>query len=176
MNEPGTGRPRGSRIRRELADPLVRAGVVLGVGFGGFADGIVLHQILGWHHLICVTADCQVATLGQLQRQVTQDGYFHLALWLISLGGVALLWRAARAARTAWRGADFVGALLIGAGLFNVVEGVIDHHLLGIHHVLPGHADQLWFDVAFLAVGVALIAGGLRCLRWTGTDALRDAG
>jgi hypothetical protein len=36
--------------------PLVRAGFVLGLGFGGFADGIVLHQILGWHHLVCVSA------------------------------------------------------------------------------------------------------------------------
>jgi uncharacterized membrane protein len=25
--------------------------------------------------------------------------------------------------------------MLIGFGLFNLVEGIIDHHLLGIHHV-----------------------------------------
>lgn len=167
--------PRG-RVRRALADPLVRAGVVLGLGFGGFADGIVLHQILGWHHLVCVTADCQVATLGQLQRQVTQDGYFHLALWLVSLAGVALLWRAARTAKATWRGSELVGAMLVGAGLFNVIEGVIDHHLLGIHHVLPGHVYQLWYDFAFLAAGVALIALGLRCLPSRGRPAVGDAG
>ena len=32
--------------------PLTKAGVVVGIGFGGFADGIILHQILGWHHVI----------------------------------------------------------------------------------------------------------------------------
>jgi len=42
-----------------LKNPLVRAGFVLGAGFGGLADGIVLHSILGWHHMICYTMDCQ---------------------------------------------------------------------------------------------------------------------
>ena len=27
-------------------------GVVLGIGLGGFVDGIVLHQILRWHHMV----------------------------------------------------------------------------------------------------------------------------
>jgi uncharacterized membrane protein len=30
-----------------LKNPLVHAGFVLGAGFGGQADGIVLHSILG---------------------------------------------------------------------------------------------------------------------------------
>jgi uncharacterized membrane protein len=25
---------------------------ILGVGLGGFVDGIVLHQVLQWHHLL----------------------------------------------------------------------------------------------------------------------------
>ena len=82
--------------------PLVRAGLVLGLGFGGFADGIVLHQILGWHHLVCVTAHCQPNSIAQLQLANTQDGYFHLALWLVSLVGMVMLFRAARHAGPAW--------------------------------------------------------------------------
>lgn len=31
--------------------PLIIAGIVLGLGQGGFFDGIVLHQILQWHHM-----------------------------------------------------------------------------------------------------------------------------
>jgi uncharacterized membrane protein len=34
-------------MKYTLKNPLVRAGLVLGMGFGGFADGIILHQILG---------------------------------------------------------------------------------------------------------------------------------
>jgi uncharacterized membrane protein len=69
----------------EVKYPLVRAGLVLGVGFGGLADGIILHQILGWHHLVCYTMNCRPASIAQLERENTQDGYFHLALWLIVL-------------------------------------------------------------------------------------------
>ncbi|MEO6001904.1 MAG: DUF2243 domain-containing protein [Opitutus sp.] len=47
------------RVTRTFLDPLFRAAIVLGVGLGGFIDGIVLHQVLGWHHLICTTSTCQ---------------------------------------------------------------------------------------------------------------------
>jgi len=145
--------------------PLVRAGIVLGLGFGGFADGIVLHQILGWHHLVCVTAHCQPTSIEQLQLQNTQDGYFHLALWLVSLVGTAMLFRAGRHTGPAWNGRVLFGSMLAGWGLFNFVEGLIDHQLLGIHHVLPGHPNQLWFDLLFLAVGVMFFMIGARLLR-----------
>lgn len=32
--------------------PIIVAGVFLGLGLGGFVDGILLHQILQWHHMI----------------------------------------------------------------------------------------------------------------------------
>ncbi|HLU39383.1 MAG TPA: DUF2243 domain-containing protein [Planctomycetota bacterium] len=139
-------------------DPLVKAGIVLGLGFGGFADGIVLHQILGWHHLVCTTETCQPTSVEHLQRQNVQDGFFHLAVWLVSLYGTALLFRAARTS-TVWSARTLAGAMLVGWGLFNFVEGVIDHHVLGLHHVRPGHPFQLAWDLAFLATGP--IMGGI---------------
>ena len=142
-------------------DPLVRAGVVLGLGFGGFADGIVLHQILGWHHLVCVTAHCRPESVAQLQMQNTQDGYFHLALWLVSLTGVAMLFRCMRHVVPAQSPRVLFGAMLAGWGLFQIVEGIIDHHLLGIHHVLPGHPQQTLFDILFLVAGAVLIGTGV---------------
>jgi uncharacterized membrane protein len=30
-------------------------GLLLGLGLGGFIDGIVMHQILQWHHLLTGT-------------------------------------------------------------------------------------------------------------------------
>src|SRR5580704_10718845 len=76
-----------------LGNPLVRAGLVLGMGFGGLADGIVLHSILGWHHLLCAgaTVYCQPTSIGQLQLENAQDGYFDLALWLVLLAGTAMI-------------------------------------------------------------------------------------
>ena len=147
-------------MKNTLTHPLVWAGLVLGLGFGGFADGIVLHQILGWHHLVCVTAHCRPASIEQLQLQNTQDGFFHLALWLVSLVGTAMLFRAARRDGLARNGRVLFGSMLAGCGLFNFAEGIVDHHILGIHHVLPGHPHQLWFDMLFLATGVLFFVIG----------------
>ena len=49
--------------------------------------------------------------------------------------------------------------MLAGWGTFNLVEGIIDHHILGIHHVKAG-ANETALDLAFLALGAALLAGG----------------
>ena len=136
--------------------PLVTAGIVLGMGFAAFFDGIVLHQILGWHHLICTTATCRPTSVADLQQKNTQDGYFHLFAYFIVLTGTALLFHAGRTREAAWSGRSFFGSVLAGAGLFNVVEGIIDHHILQIHHVRPG-ADQTAWDLGFLAC--SLIVG-----------------
>ena len=149
----------------KLNHPLVRAGIVLGMGFGGFADGIILHQILGWHHLVCYSAHCQPTSIAQLQHQNTQDGFFHLALWLVTLAGMAMLFRAARHAGPTWRGRVLFGAMLMGSGLFNFVEGIIDHQILGIHHVLPGNPHQFLFDMIFLANGVLFFVIGAWLVR-----------
>lgn len=145
--------------------PLVKAGLVLGLGLGGFLDGIVLHQILGWHHLICTTDTCQVETVEALQAQNTQDGFFHLATWILTSAGVVLLFRAASHRHQVWSGQSLGGAMLAGWGLFNFVEGIIDHHLLGIHHVRPGHPQQWLWDLAFLASGVLLMVVGCLAVR-----------
>ena len=142
------------------AGPLIRAGIVLGMGFGGLADGIILHQILGWHHLVCYSAHCQPNSIAQLQHENTQDGYFHLALWLTLLAGTALMFRAAQQAGLTGRGRVLTGAMLAGSGLFNFFEGLINHQILGIHHVLPGNPHQFLFDMLYLANGLLFVLAG----------------
>jgi uncharacterized membrane protein len=68
-----------------------------------------------------------------------------------------------------WSGRLLVGLALAGWGTFNLVEGVIDHHVLGIHHVKAG-APVL--DLAFLAVGGLLLIGGLALARAGEREAL----
>lgn len=51
------------------------------------------------------------------------------------------------------------GWILLGWGVFNLVEGVVDHHILGIHHVRSGEY-QTWWDIGFLVFGALLVAGG----------------
>lgn len=146
-------------------DPIVRAGVVLGAGLGGFLDGIVLHQILGWHHLVCVTAHCEPRSIEHLQQQNTQDGWFHLAVWIVTLLGVILLARARAGLGDEDSTARLTGGMLGGWGAFNLIEGLIDHQILAIHHVLPGHPQQFTADMLFLGFGAALLVFGWRIAR-----------
>lgn len=135
------------------------AGVLLGVGLGGFVDGIALHQLAQWHNML--SARLPPDSMDAMRTNMRADGWFHAATWVVTAVGVALLWKAAQAAGrlppTRW----FVGLLLLGWGGFNLVEGVIDHHLLQLHHVrdLPVHVPA--YDYAFLlAAGVGMMVVG----------------
>ena len=142
-------------------------GIVLGVGLGGFVDGIALHQVLQWHHMLSSTGSDNiglrtypVTTVPGLQMNTVWDGLFHTFTWLSVLIGLHLLYSRVVAARGhVWGSRVLWGWILVGWGAFNIVEGVIDHHLLAIHHVRAG-PDQLWWDLAFLALGAVLVAGG----------------
>jgi len=131
--------------------------LLLGIGLGGFVDGILLHQLLQWHHML--TARLPATDLVNLKVNMVWDGLFHAFTWLTTVAGLALLWRATGRPDVARSTPAFGGSLALGWGLFNVVEGMIDHELLQIHHVHPGD-DQLSWDVAFLVLGAALIAAG----------------
>ncbi|TQM79192.1 putative membrane protein [Saccharothrix saharensis] len=125
-----------------------RAALVLGAGIGGFVDGIVIHQLLGWHHMLSGWYP------DDLHRNMIGDGLFHLLCLLLVLTGVALLNRAgAVPARVLW------GGVLAGWGVFNLVEGVVDHLVLGVHHVRTG-PHELAYDLAFLVLGAALVVVG----------------
>ena len=137
--------------------PLILAGLVLGLGQGGFFDGIVFHQLLQWHHMFSSLKTDM--TIAGMELNTFGDGLFHLFDWLLTLVGIFLLWRAGQQAKDAWSGRVFLGALLLGAGLFNLVEGILDHHLLGIHHLKPGAHEFLW-DLGFLGSGVLLVSLG----------------
>lgn len=75
-----------------------------------------------------------------------------------------MLFRAARRPGVAWDGRVLAGAMLAGWGLFNFVEGLIDHQILGLHHVRPGE-NQLAWDLAFLATGPLFVLLGMRIAR-----------
>jgi uncharacterized membrane protein len=134
-------------------------GIVLGLGLGGFADGIALHQIAQWHNM--GSAVLPPTTMEAMKRNMAWDGWFHVATLVLTTVGVYLLLRDARAGVPLPRPAAFTGQLLLGWGIFNLVEGLIDHHLLDIHHVrdMPAHVPA--YDWIFLAVGgLGLVALG----------------
>jgi uncharacterized membrane protein len=142
--------------------PLVTAGTVLGIGLGGFVDGILFHQIFQLHNML--SALHPPTHLVNLELNMVWDGVFHAFTWLATSSGVALLWRAAPSAAQPGSGRTLLGAGFVGWGLFNLVEGTLDHFVLGIHHVVERLGLSAW-DGVFLASGVALVALGVALLR-----------
>ncbi|HVD54553.1 MAG TPA: DUF2243 domain-containing protein, partial [Propionibacteriaceae bacterium] len=51
-------------------------GLLLGIGLGAFVDGIVLHQLLRWHHLLSSRPGTS------LTANLIADGVFHAGAWL----------------------------------------------------------------------------------------------
>jgi uncharacterized membrane protein len=139
--------------------PLMTAGILLGIGLGGFVDGIVLHQILQWHHMLS-SGPYPPTSVENLQVNTLWDGLFHAATWVATAVGLALLWRSGRRADVPWSTGTFLGSLAMGWGAFNLVEGIVDHHILGIHHVREGVPNVLLWDLGFLAFGAILVVVG----------------
>lgn len=158
-----TERGTGTGQRRGLALP----GILLGVGLGGFVDGILLHQILQWHHMLSSSAtanidigDAPVTTMPGLELNTLWDGLFHALTWVAVVVGLAILYaRVTHSRGRVWTSRVLWGWIIAGWGVFNVVEGVVNHHLLGIHHVITG-PYQTVADIAFLVFGAALIVVG----------------
>jgi uncharacterized membrane protein len=139
------------------------AGLLLGVGLGGFVDGIVLHQILQWHHLLTSEGSHPATTVAGLEANTLADGLFHAATWIAVVAGLWLLWSATHDG-TPWPFRRLAGLMLAGWGAFNLVEGLVDHHLLGLHHVRTG-SNELAYDLAFLGFGALLVVVGLALAR-----------
>ena len=136
------------------------AGILFGLGLGGFFDGIVLHQVLQWHHM--VSHIHPPVDVPSLQLNTLWDGIFHASTYVFVVLGLVVLWRAAHRTHLLWSGKLLGGTILMGFGVFNLVEGIIDHQLMGLHHVnetVP--QDQWWvWDIGFLIWGAAMLVGG----------------
>ncbi|GAA4444481.1 hypothetical protein GCM10023170_022020 [Phytohabitans houttuyneae] len=128
-------------------------GLLLGAGLGGFVDGILLHQILRWHHLLTARRDAD------LTANLVADGLFHAATWFAVFGGLMWLWQRSRARSRSFPWPALIGPLLAGWGLFNLTEGLVNHHVLGLHHVRAG-AHQTVYDIGFLVFGLLLAVLG----------------
>ena len=139
----------GLDTRRSLS-----SGVLCGVGFAGFIDETVFHQLLHWHHFY----DRSTPSWGLIS-----DGLFHAASWLCIVGGLFiyadLRRRAGFAAPWWWSGA------LLGAGGFQLYDGTIQHKLLRFHQIRY-HVNILPYDLAWNVVAALMLAAGVIVLLW----------
>ena len=102
---------------------------------------------------------CPVATVRGLELNTIADGLFHLTTIVLLVVGTTLLWRRTREGGVPWSGLQMFGLALEGWGLFNLIEGLVDHQILGVHHVRAG-PQQFEYDMGFLASGAVLLIVG----------------
>jgi uncharacterized membrane protein len=148
--------------------PLISAGTVLGFGLGGFLDGIFLHQIFQFHNML--STKIPVVDLVSAKTNMVWDGYFHLAVWIATMIGLFMLFRAAKQEDVVLSGNVLTGAWIFGWGLFNTLDSVVDHYALRLHNVYE-YADEatkalynhLFFGIAgigFTIVGLLIVRSG----------------
>ena len=143
--------------------PLITAAMVLGIGLGGFADGIVFHQILQWHEML--SNQFPPTTLILKSVNMFWDGIFHLFTLLTTLVGIYLLWKANKRILLTTSGFILTGGMLAGWGIFNLIEGIINHQILELHHVREiSHNKDLW-NYGFLCFGILLVLTGWLMIR-----------
>jgi uncharacterized membrane protein len=145
--------------------PLTTTAMIVGIGAGGFIDGIVLHQILQWHEML----SNKIPATDYVGKSVNMfwDGIFHAFTLLVTLVGIILLWKLLYRKDINRSGYLLSGGMLIGWGLFNIVEGVIDHHLLKLHNVREIAVNPGLWNYGFLLFSVVLIVIGIVLTRRT---------
>ena len=131
---------------------LLVSGLLLGLGTAGAVDEIVFHQLLHWHHFY----DRASGAAG-----LVSDGLLHAGTWSATVAGLALLADSRRRGRFA--PALWWGAVLTGAGAFQVWDGLVHHKLLRLHQVRYG-VDLTGYDVGWLVPGVLILAAGIALL------------
>ncbi|MEN5399618.1 DUF2243 domain-containing protein [Achromobacter xylosoxidans] len=125
-----------------------RAGALLGFAMGGFFDGILLHQILQWHHLLSAI---RTGILGDLRMQVAVDGLFHALMYVVAAVGLWILYRTRTHApavllRPLWP------AFWMGFGAWHIIDALFSHWITGIHRIRMDTDMPLFWDLAWLAV------------------------
>jgi uncharacterized membrane protein len=125
------------------------SGVLAGVGLVAFVDETVFHQLLHWHHFY----DRSTPDVG-----LVSDGLFHAFGFVAVVSGLFLLADLRR--RQSLVVPRWVGGVLIGAGAFQLYDGLVQHKVLGLHQIRYG-VDLLPYDLTWNVVAVALLVVGL---------------
>lgn len=143
--------------------PLLSASVTLGIGLGGFVDGTIFHQILQWHEML--SNKIPPVTLMNKSVNMFWDGVFHLFCLIVVIIGVLLLVKLffRKDVIVSWKA--FLGGLFLGWGIFNLVEGIIDHQILKLHNVREIASNIDLWNFAFLGISVLLLVIGSILIR-----------
>ncbi|MEJ3404724.1 DUF2243 domain-containing protein [Rathayibacter sp. YIM 133350] len=165
---PGAGTVADSRedlspgaARRERSAQNAWSGALFGVGLAAFLDEALFHQVLHWHHFY---------DLSTPEAGLVSDGIFHAASWFATIAAL-FLFADLRRRRALWL-KRWWGGVLLGAGAFQLYDGLVQHKLLGIHQIRYV-ANLFVYDLVWNVVAVLLLAAGIVLVVLTRRSAVR---
>ncbi|KIL50884.1 DUF2243 domain-containing protein [Jeotgalibacillus campisalis] len=124
------------------------SGFLVGLGFVAFFDETVFHQLLHWHHFY---------DLSTTDAGLVSDGFFHAFSWFATVGGLFLV-ADLRRRKAFWR-KRWIGGIFLGAGIFQLYDGIIQHKVMGIHQIR--YVENIWiYDVIWNVTAVIMIIIG----------------
>lgn len=101
--------------------------------------------------------------------QLVNGGVAHFGVTLITFWAAIVLWNS-----NPWSEANrdrrFWSGIVLGAGVFTLFVGIINHQILQIHHVRPGDPHQLTYDLVFDGMGLLMVIVGWLLYRSLKTD------
>lgn len=100
------------------------SGILFGVGLIAFVDETVFHQLLRWHHFY----DKSTTDIGLIS-----DGIFHAFSWFATIAGLFLFADLRR--RNGLIFQRWLGGVLLGIGVFQLYDGIIQHKWMRIHQI-----------------------------------------
>jgi uncharacterized membrane protein len=158
--EPSFSPPGKNKI---IIKPVVIFSLFLGMGMGGFIDGILLHQILQWHQMISNLLPPD--TLEAKNINMFWDGIFHTFTWILTLVGIILMWQVVKRKNVLFSNKVFVGGLIAGWGLFNLLDSVFNHYIFELHNVRE-NVPEIWtYNLGFLVFALLLLGIGFLLIR-----------
>lgn len=131
------------------------SGILFGLGMVAFIDEVVFHQLLHWHHFY----DKSTTSVGLIS-----DGLFHAFSWFATVASLFMVADLRR--RGFWQRKRWVGAVLLGAGVFQLYDGIVQHKFLGLHQIRY-NVEIFYYDLIWNVIATSLIILGLIILRRT---------
>ncbi len=117
-----------------------------GFGLAGVFDSLLLHRLLGWHHLVSEGA----AGTG-LAGLIRIDAVFDSVMTGLLVAGLTGAF-VDRATLARINPRCVIGMWMNGFGAWHITDAVLVHWLLGLHRIRPAAETPLLWDIGWLVI------------------------
>ncbi|KGR76012.1 DUF2243 domain-containing protein [Ureibacillus manganicus] len=129
------------------------SGILFGLGAVAFIDETIFHQLLHWHHFY----DKSTTSVG-----LVSDGLFHAFSWFATVAALFMVGDLRR--RNSWQKKRWFGAYILGAGVFQLYDGIIQHKLMRLHQIRY-NVEIFYYDLVWNVIAAIMIVIGLTILK-----------